>query len=311
VTRVPGQVLVLLRGAGDLATGVAWRLKRAGFGVVMCELEHPLAVRRTVAFSTAVDEGSVIVEGILAVRASVTEAITLAHSDVVPVVISPGLPPLPADVVVDARMAKRVLDTTVDDAPLVLALGPGFTAGRDCHAVVETMRGSRLGRVLWQGCAAPNTGTPGVIGGRGAERVLRAPAAGVVRWHVAIGDIVAGGAVLGTVGDTQVRARFAGLVRGLLADGTPVAKGLKIGDVDPRTDTDWREISDKALAVAGGVLEALLTWLNQAAASGRQRHPLEPGHVYQPAVGDPELGDDGQCQERHGHERRGISRAQL
>ncbi len=311
MTRAPGHVLVLLRGAGDLATGVAWRLKRAGFGVVMCELEHPLTVRRAVAFSTAVVEGSVTVEGMRAVRASVTEAITLAHSDVVPVVISPGLPPLPADVVVDARMAKWVLDTTIDDAPLVLALGPGLTAGRDCHAVIETMRGSRLGRVFWQGCAAPNTGAPGVIGGHGSERVLRAPAAGVVRWHAAIGDIVAGRVVLGTVGDTQVCAPFAGLVRGLVADGTPVAKGLKIGDVDPRTDTEWREISDKALAVAGGVLEAVLTWLNPAAASGRQGHPLEPGHVHQPAVGDPELGDDGQRQERHGHERRGISRAQV
>jgi len=311
VTRAPGQVLVLLRGAGDLATGVAWRLRRAGFGVVMCELEHPLAVRRAVAFSTAVDEGSVTVEGIRAVRASLTEAATLARSDVVPVVTSPGLPPLPADVVVDARMAKRALDTAIGDAPLVLALGPGFTAGRDCHAVIETMRGSRLGRVLWHGCAAPNTGTPGVIGGRGAERVLRAPAAGVVRWRAAIGDVVADRAVLGTVADTQVRAPFAGLVRGLVADGTPVARGLKIGDVDPRTDTDWREISDKALAVAGGVLEAVLTWLSQAETSGRQGHPLEPGHVHQPAVGDPELGDDGQRQERHGHERRGISRAQV
>lgn len=257
--------LVLLRGAGDLATGVAWRLKRAGFGVVMCELAQPLTVRRTVAFSTAVHEGSVTVEGIRAVRASVTEAIALAHSDVVPVVVSPGLPALPADVVVDARVAKRALDTTIGDAPLVVALGPGFTAGRDCHAVVETMRGARLGRVLWLGSAAPNTGTPGVIGGLGAERVLRAPEAGVVRWHAAIGDIVAAGAVLGTVGDTRVRAPFAGLVRGLVADGTPAPRGLKIGDVDPRMDTDWHEISDKALAVAGGVLEAVLTWLNHAA----------------------------------------------
>ncbi len=256
------KVLVLVRGAGDLATGVAWRLKRAGFGVAMCELEHPLTVRRSVAFSTAVTEGSVTVEGIRAVRATVAEAIALARFDVVPVVISPGLPPLPADVVVDARMAKRVLDTTIHDAPLVLALGPGLVAGRDCHAVVETMRGSRLGRVFWQGCAAPDTGTPGVIGGRGAERVLRAPAAGIARWHAAIGDAVAAGAVLGTVGDTEVRAPFAGLVRGLVADGTPVSKGLKIGDVDPRADTDWHEISDKALAVAGGVLEAVLTWLH-------------------------------------------------
>jgi xanthine dehydrogenase accessory factor len=311
VTRAPGHILVLLRGAGDLATGVAWRLKRAGFGVVLCELEHPLAVRRAVAFSTAVDEGSVTVEGIRAVRASVSEAIALAHSDTVPVVISPELPWLPTDVVVDARMAKRVLDTTIDDAPLVLALGPGFTAGRDCHAVIETMRGSRLGRVFWQGCAAPNTGTPGVISGHGAERVLRAPAAGAARWHVSIGDTVADGQVLGTVAGTPVRAPFAGLVRGLVARGTPVSPGLKIGDVDPRQDTDWHEISDKALAVAGGVLEAVLTWLNQAGVSGGQGYLLEPGHVHKTAVGDPQLRDDGQRQERHGHERRGIGCAQV
>jgi xanthine dehydrogenase accessory factor len=263
VTKTPAQVLVLLRGAGDLATGVAWRLKRAGFGVVMCELEQPLTVRRSVAFSTAVDEGSVTVEGVRAVRATVAAAAALARTDVVPVVVSPALPPLPADVVVDARVAKRAGDTTIRDAPLVVALGPGFTAGRDCHAVVETMRGSRLGRVLWQGSAAPNTGTPGVIGGRGAERVLRAPAAGQARWRARIGDVVTDGAVLGTVAGAPVRAPFAGLVRGLIADGTPVRQGLKIGDVDPRPDTDWHEISDKALAVAGGVLEAILTWLGK------------------------------------------------
>jgi xanthine dehydrogenase accessory factor len=265
--RAPADVLVLLRGAGDLATGVAWRLKRAGFGVALSELEHPLTVRRSVAFSTAVDQGSVTVEGIRAVRATPAEAAALAHSDVVPVMVSPELPPLAADVLVDARVAKSVLDTAIGDAPLVVALGPGFEAGRDCHAVVETMRGPRLGRVIWQGTAAPNTGTPGIIGGHGAERVLRAPAAGRARWRVSIGEIVAAGAVLGAVAGAPVRAPFAGLVRGLVAEGTPVPEGLKIGDVDPRTETGWHEISDKALAVAGGVLEAILTWLNRCSHS--------------------------------------------
>jgi xanthine dehydrogenase accessory factor len=276
--RAPADVVVLVRGAGDLATGVAWRLKRAGFGVIMCELEHPLTVRRSVAFSTAVGEGAVTVEGIRAVRATTTEAAALARSDVVPVVVSRGLPPLPADVVVDARLAKRVLDTTIGDAALVVALGPGFEAGHDCHAVVETMRGPRLGRVYWQGRAAPNTGTPGVIGGRGAERVLRAPAAGRARWHVNIGDVVAAGAVLGAVAGEPVRAPFAGVVRGLIADGTPVAEGLKIGDVDPRADTDCREISDKALAVAGGVLEAILTWLGRRTGGRARSGSRPPGH---------------------------------
>jgi xanthine dehydrogenase accessory factor len=276
--RAPADVVVLVRGAGDLATGVAWRLKRAGFGLIMCELEHPLTVRRSVAFSTAVGEESMTVEGIRAVRATAAEAATLARSDVVPVVVSPGLPSLPADVVVDARVAKRVLDTSIRDAALVVALGPGFEAGRDCHAVVETMRGPRLGRVYWQGRAAPNTGTPGVMGGRGAERVMRAPAAGRPRWRVSIGDVVDVGEVLGVVGDERVRAPLAGVVRGLIADGTPVAQGLKIGDVDPRADTDWHEISDKALAVAGGVLEAILTWLSPGPGGRARSGSRPPGH---------------------------------
>ena len=162
-------------------------------------------------------------------------------------------------------MAKRLLDTTIGDALLVVvALGPGFTAGRDCHAVVETMRGPQLGRVFCTGSAAPNTGIPGVIGGRGTERVLRAPAAGTISWRARIGQLVQAGEVLGTVAGAQVRAPFPGLVRGLVADRTAVPAGLEIGDVDPRADTDWQQISDKALAIGGGVLEAVLTWLHGA-----------------------------------------------
>lgn len=255
-------LLIVVRGAGDLATGTAWRLRRCGAQVVLCELDRPLTVRRPVAFSTAITEGSTVVEGIRAVRAEVPQAAALARSDVVPVLVSASLPPLSADVVIDARLAKRVGDTKITDAPLVIALGPGFTAGLDCHAVVETMRGSALGRVFWAGPAAANSGTPGVIGGRGAERVLRAPLAGVVRWRARIGEIVAAGTVLGAVAGADVRAPFDGLIRGLIADGSKVRQGLKIGDVDPRTDTDWRQISDKALAVAGGVIEAILTWIS-------------------------------------------------
>jgi xanthine dehydrogenase accessory factor len=262
-------VLVVVRGGGDLATGAAWRLKRAGIPLVVCELEHPLAVRRSVAFSTAVDEGEVVVEGVRAVRTTLAEARAAAVSDAVPVLVSPALPPLGADIVVDARMAKRPLDTTIDDAPFVVALGPGFTVGVDCHAAVETQRGAQLGRVLWSGSAAANTGTPGVIAGRGAERVLRAPAAGTVRWRTRIGASAAAGDVLGGVGRAHVVAPFDGVIRGLVADGTTVERGLKIGDVDPRPDTDWHLISDKALAVGGGVLEAILTWLARPRESAR------------------------------------------
>lgn len=259
-------LLCVVRGGGDLATGVVWRLTRAGAAVVVTELPEPLTVRRTVALSTAVTEGSVDVEGMIGrLAATAEDAARLARqgsadaAGVVGVVVSPTLPDLGADVVVDARLAKRNIDTSIDDAPLVIGLGPGFTAGVDCHAVVETMRGRHLGRVLWHGSARPDTGTPGIVGGRGAERVVRAPVDGVVRWRRAIADVVDENDVLGTVGDTPVRAPFAGLIRGLILDGREVTSGLKIGDLDPHLDPSaCHEISDKALAIGGGVVEAVL-----------------------------------------------------
>lgn len=253
--------LCLIRGGGDLATGVAWRLSRAGLPVVVTELAEPLTVRRTVALSTAVAEGTVDVEGMVGRLARrPEEAVHIAFGGDVGVLVSRDLPDVGADVVVDARLAKRNLDTTIDDARLVVALGPGFTAGVDCHAVVETMRGPRLGRCLWEGSAEPDTGTPGTVGGRAAERVLRAPAAGIASWKVSIGDTVAESQVMGEVADRAICAPFAGIVRGLIRDGTDVRTGLKIGDIDPRADTNVDEISDKALAVGGGVLEAVMAW---------------------------------------------------
>lgn len=252
----------LLRGGGDVATGIAWRLSRAGWPVVVCELPAPLTVRRSVAVSSAVTDGAVEIEGMRAERVATTaEAERCAAGGVIAVLISPELPSLHADVVVDARLAKRNIDTTLDDAPLVIGVGPGFTATVDCHAVVETNRGHHLGRVFWEGSAAPNTGTPGVVGGRGRERVLRAPSAGSVRWAASIGDQVLAGATLGRIGDEVVVAPFDGVVRGLIAEDVALIAGLKIGDVDPRADASaCGEISDKALAVGGGVVEAVLSW---------------------------------------------------
>ena len=167
-------------------------------------------------------------------------------------------------------MAKRNIDTRMDQAPLVVALGPGFEAGRDCHAVVETNRGHWLGRVYWQGSAEPDTGTPGVVAGHGAERVLRAPVAGTVRALAEIGQQVDAGQVVAEVERVPVRAPFPGVVRGLIADGTQVPAGLKIGDIDPRGKREHCfTVSDKALAVGGGVLEAVLTWLNWRASGTR------------------------------------------
>ncbi len=263
-----GRPRCLLRGGGDLATGVAWRLTRAGWPVVVCELPAPLTVRRTVALSAAVADGSVDVEGMTGRLATGLEQVeAILEAGEIAVVVSPDLPTeLPGgwrpDVVVDARLAKHNIDTTIDDADLVVALGPGFTAGVDCDAVVETMRGHTLGRVLWDGSAIPNTGIPGSVGGRGAERVLRAPTAGRARWSVAIGDRVSGGDELGSVAASPIIAPFDGVVRGLIAGSVEVPAGLKIGDVDPRADPSvCRQISDKALSVGGGVLEAVATWL--------------------------------------------------
>ncbi|RMG95250.1 MAG: EF2563 family selenium-dependent molybdenum hydroxylase system protein [Chloroflexi bacterium] len=259
---------VLIRGGGDLATGVAYRLHKAGFPVMVTELERPLVVRRNVALATAVLQGRIQIEELHGQLVPTSDkAQQLAQQGIIPVLISPQLPAdLPFSILVDARMAKRNIDTQMDQADLVIALGPGFTAGVDCHAVIETMRGHTLGRVIWHGCALPNTGTPGIVAGKGAERVLRAPVPGVVVWHKEIGDQVVTGEQLGVVSSMPVVAPFAGVVRGLIASGTAVAAGLKIGDIDPRNDrAACFTISDKALAVGGGVLEAILTWLNRKA----------------------------------------------
>lgn len=254
--------LCLVRGGGDIATGVIWRLWTAGWPVVVCELPAPLTIRRTVSVSTAVTDGDFAVEGMEAVLAPDPDsAAALAAHGVVGVVVSPELAALGADVVVDARLAKRNIDTTIGDAPLVVGLGPGFETGVNCHAAVETKRGHRLGRVLWSGETAANTGVPGVIEGRSAERVLRAPVDGTATWRVGIGDIVGDGQLIGHVGDEPVVAPFAGTVRGLIAEGVKLTSGLKIGDVDPRFDpAACYEISDKALAIGGAVVEAVLTW---------------------------------------------------
>ena len=276
--------LVFMRGAGDLATGVAYRLNQAGFPIIALELPRPLVVRRRVALATAVLEGEMTVEGLHGRRVgSFAEALQLAPTGAIPVFVSPDLPDLRSEstvlaprpgkyrppkqirrsiILIDSRMAKRNIDTRIDQADLVISLGPGFTAGVDCHAVVETMRGHRLGRVLWEGNALPNTGTPGVIGGKGAERVLRAPARGVVEWRLEIGETVQAGEQIGSVAGRPILAPFDGVLRGLITPGFEVPAGYKIGDLDARADPiACFTISDKSLAIGGAVLEAVLRWI--------------------------------------------------
>lgn len=254
---------VVVLGGGDLATGVVARLRRAGLSVVVVELPRPLAVRRTVAVATAVVEGEFRVEDLTAVRHDhVDDVWSMASTGRIPVVVNAAPHALRPDVVVDARMAKTNLGTTIFDAALVIGLGPGFTAGVDCHVVIETARGANLGRAIHSGSALPNTGVPGEVGGRGSTRVLRAPQAGRVSWTVDIGDVVDEGQPIGDVEGDVITAPFRGIVRGLIAPGTDVPVNLKVGDVDPRLDTDCRLISDKALSVGGGALEAVLQWIS-------------------------------------------------
>lgn len=252
--------IVVVRGGGDLATGVVQKLVHAGCRVVILETAQPLAIRRTVALCTAVYEGRMQVEDMTAVLVQDTDALESAwQREEIPVLIDPSMACLPAlspVCVVDAILAKKNIGLRADLAPIVIALGPGFTAPEDAHAIVETMRGHDLGRVLWSGSALPNTGVPGVIGGQGAARVLRAPCAGQLRQARSIGDIVEAGDLIFTVEGCPVHAPFAGVLRGLLQEGLTVPKGMKAADIDPRKDSDCYTISDKARCIGGGVLDA-------------------------------------------------------
>ena len=255
---------VVLRGGGDLASGVAVRLHRAGIRVLITELAEPLAVRRTVAFAEAVYAGEIEIEGILGRRISKPAGIApTLEANHIPVLTDPaltslaGLIPL---VLVDARMTKRAPDVIANAASLVIGLGPGFIAGENCHAVVETVRGHNLGRVFWQGAAQADTGVPSSVALHGKDRVLRAPAAGRVEPHAEIGRQLKTGDLIAMIAGSSLHAPFDGVLRGLIHPSVDVSAGMKIGDLDPRNDPSycWR-VSDKALAIGGGVLEALLT----------------------------------------------------
>lgn len=271
--------LIVVRGAGDLATGTIHRLKKAGFRLLVLEAEHPAAIRRQVALSEAVYAGCARVEDVEAVRMDVDlaekknrkelleqEMERIWKKDGVPVLVDPAglsIAALRPAVVVDAILAKKNLGTTKEMAPLVIALGPGFTAGEDVDVVIETKRGHNLGRVIRSGSAVPNTGIPGIIGGYGKERVMHAQAEGILRNAASIGDIVEARAVIAEIetenGTVPVEASLSGLLRGLIRDGYPVTKGFKIADIDPRKEElqNCFTISDKARCIAGSVLAVI------------------------------------------------------
>lgn len=256
--------LVVIRGGGDLATGAAARLHRCGFPVVILEIEQPLAVRRRVALAEAVYAGRVEIEGVHGARSADTdEAQRLLSRSIIPVLVDPGagsIDDLMPVVLVDGRMRKAPSELPLVSASLIIGLGPGFSAGVDCHAVVETQRGHHLGRVIWRGSAEADTQVPDPVAGYDVDRVLRAARAGVMQGLKPIGGVVQKGEPIFAIDGEPVVAPFAGAVRGLLHDGLRVSPGAKVGDLDPRGEPRYcLEISDKALAVGGGVLEAVLS----------------------------------------------------
>ena len=256
---------ILMRGGGDLASGVALRLHRSGFNIIIAELANPMAVRRTVSFSESVYEGEINIEGVTArLVNSRYEAITLAESGIIPLLVDPQAATLEVgdfDCLVDARLLKTWVEISLASNPLVIGLGPGFVCGENCHAVVETMRGHFLGRVFWTGSALDDTGQPE----GDPRRVLRAPVDGVLTGCAQIGDRVESGQTIAEVGGEPIIAPFGGVLRGLIRPGITVRKGLKIGDIDQRNLREYCfTVSEKALAVGGGVLEAILSWNNPA-----------------------------------------------
>ncbi|MGM0471111.1 MAG: selenium-dependent molybdenum cofactor biosynthesis protein YqeB [Bacillota bacterium] len=258
------EIEVVVRGAGDLATGVIYNLYQAGFRVVATEIENPMVVRRTVSFAEAIYQGKYSVEDVTAQRIEdYTEVEAVWQQDHLPIIVDPKaeiIDELKPQVVVDATMAKRNLGTQIDDAPLVIALGPGFSAGDDVDAVIETNRGHDLGRIITSGRAEANTGVPGNIEGYTSQRVIRNSTAGIFTSPHKIGDRIKQGEVFGYVGDEVIKSKLTGRIRGLLKTETPVEPETKLGDVDPRDKTDHcYKISDKARAIGGAVVTAILS----------------------------------------------------
>lgn len=254
---------VLVKGAGDLATGIAFRLYQCGFRVVMTEIDKPTTVRRTVAFSEAVYNNKAEVEGVRAcLIKNADEAETKIREGYIPVLVDPLgeiSKTYKPHIIVDAIIAKRNTGTAIEHAPLVIGVGPGFYAGRDCHYVVETKRGHDLGRVITKGAAIPNTGIPGEVGGFTAKRLIKASTEGIFKAMVSIGELVEEGDLVAESGGKPIRAEIKGIIRGMLVSGIGVTAGMKCGDIDPRCErSHCFTISDKARSVGGGVLEAIM-----------------------------------------------------
>jgi xanthine dehydrogenase accessory factor len=260
-------MIVLLRGGGDIASGIAVRLHNSGFKVVITELDKPLAVRRMASFCEAIFKGEMILEGITARRVSEIDdplrILQILSKGRIPVIIDPegkSIQSIHPSVIVDARMLKKPPEALRHTAKLYVGLGPGFIGGTNCHAAIETQRGPWLGRVIWDGPTQPDSGIPEAVENKRSERALYAPVKGQMISHKAIGDLVNEGEVIAEIDHQPITATFTGVLRGLIHPEVEVQTGMKIGDLDPRNDPQLCfHVSDKALAIGGGVLESILS----------------------------------------------------
>ena len=257
---------MLIRGAGEMASAVGVVLHRVGFSVIMTELLIPLAIRRIVCFSDAMLNGIAEVEGVQSIQADYNNYIGILSNENIPVIADSIelITRIKPEIYVDARLLKYTVQDRRSLAEFIVGLGPGFTVGVNCSVIIETMRGHDLGRVILDGSASSNTGVPGKIGGESAKRVMYSPKAGNVEWLVEFGEIVNRGQVLGKINNIEIKSHINGIVRGLISPKVNTTKGMKIADVDPRgKEVDYNTISDKALCVGRGVLEAIMIHLNQ------------------------------------------------
>lgn len=260
--------IVVVRGGGDIASGIIHRLHKSGYKIVILEIEKPTVIRRTVSFTQAVYDNEIIIEGVKAVKVSNIEEVhkELENKNIPLLVDSKGafIKEIKPYIVVDAILAKKNIGTTINFAPIIIGVGPGFEAGKDVHAVIESNRGHNLGRVILEGSAEPNTGIPGNIAGFSSERVIRSHKEGIIKHRKRIGDIVSKGEVIGYIDDSNILAPIDGVLRGFIQEGISVPIDFKIGDVDPRGIVEYCfTISDKARAIGGAVLEAILYLSNK------------------------------------------------
>lgn len=257
--------IVLIRGAGELASAIGLTLNRVGFKVIMTELPIPLAIRRSVCFGDAMFAESSKVENVTSVKSDLNNYNEILNNHRIPILLDSidFINIIKPEFYIDARMLKKDVIDRRGRSCFTVGIGPGFTVGKNCDVIVETMRGHNLGKILWNGSAQKNTGIPGSVGGESGRRVVHSNFDGRVKWNVDFGDIVDENQVIGKIDGIEIKSQISGMIRGLISQKVAIIKEMKIADIDPRGNTiDYKTISDKDRNIGRGVLEAIMIHLN-------------------------------------------------